>query len=362
MEHKNETFLRALRRESTEYTPIWLMRQAGRFLPEYRRTREACGSFMALARNPQAATEVTLQPVERFGLDAAILFSDILTVPDAMGLKLEFVPGEGPRFARPVQDEAVVKALFVPDPTQELRYVTDAVASIRRALNGRVPLIGFSGSPFTLACYMVEGSASRDFPRTKAMLYQRPDLLTRILAVNAQAVAEYLLAQVEAGAQALQIFDTWGGILTGPAFEAFSLKPIRDVIERVRRETLGCDVPIIVFTKGGGQWLEALSECGADGLGLDWTVSLRTSRRRTNDVVSLQGNMDPTVLLAGDRAIEKEARRVLDDFGAVGKGAGHVFNLGHGVLQSTPPEAVATLVQVVHAYSRRYHTAGTGVY
>lgn len=362
MEHKNDTFLRALRRESTEYTPIWLMRQAGRFLPEYRRVRESCGSFMALARNPRAATEVTLQPVERFGLDAAILFSDILTVPDAMGLNLEFVPGEGPRFAHPVQDEAAVKALFVPDPTQELRYVTDAVASIRRALGGRVPLIGFSGSPFTLACYMVEGSASRDFLRTKAMLYQRPDLLTQVLAVNSQAVSEYLLAQVEAGAQALQIFDTWGGILAGPAFEAFSLRPIRDVIERVRHSRLGCDVPIIVFTKGGGQWLEALSESGADCLGLDWTVSLRASRSRTNDAVSLQGNMDPTVLLAGDRAIEKEVCRVLDDFGTVGKSAGHVFNLGHGVLQSTPPEAVATLVQLVHDYSGRYHVSDAGAH
>ena len=355
MEQKNDTFLRALNREDTEYTPIWLMRQAGRFLPEYRRVREACGSFMALARNPRAATEVTLQPVDRFGLDAAILFSDILTVPDAMGLGLDFVPGQGPRFARPVQDEAAVASLYVPDPTRELRYVIDAVSSIRRALNNRIPLIGFSGSPFTLACYMVEGCSSRDFPRTKEMLYRRPDLLNRILQINTQAVAQYLLAQIEAGAQALQLFDTWGGILSGPAFELFSLQPIRNVIGRIRRDTLGRHVPIIVFTKGGGQWLEALAGSGADCIGVDWTVNLAMARDRTKGVVCLQGNMDPTVLLAGDQAIEKEAHRVLDEFGTVDKNVGHVFNLGHGILQSTPPEAVATLVQVVQAYSRRYH-------
>lgn len=357
MELENDTFLRALRREQTDYTPIWLMRQAGRFLPEYRRVREQCGSFMALAKNPAVATEVTLQPVERFGLDAAILFSDILTVPDAMGLGLGFVAGEGPKFEHPVRSEEDVRRLFVPDPTDKLRYVMDAVVSIRKALNGRVPLIGFAGSPYTLACYMVEGGSSRDFSCVKGMLYSRPELLEEILAVNVKAVAAYLAAQVESGAQALQIFDTWGGSLTEAAFKRFSLNPIRRVIESLRRTLGEKSVPIIVFTKGGGNWLEDLAQCGADCIGVDWTVNLAKARTRTKDAVALQGNMDPAALLSTEAAVEKEACRVLEEFGQVGAGAGHVFNLGHGVLQQTSPEAVKTLVDAVHSVSTRYHKA-----
>lgn len=312
---------------------------------------------MALAKNPAAATEVTLQPVERFGLDAAILFSDILTVPDAMGLGLGFVAGEGPKFEHPVRSEEDVRRLFVPDPTDKLRYVMDAVVSIRKALNGRVPLIGFAGSPYTLACYMVEGGSSRDFSCVKGMLYSRPELLEEILAVNVKAVAAYLAAQVESGAQALQIFDTWGGSLTEAAFKRFSLNPIRRVIECLRRTLGEKSVPIIVFTKGGGNWLEDLAQCGADCIGVDWTVNLAKARTRTKDAVALQGNMDPAALLSTEAAVEKEACRVLEEFGQVGARAGHVFNLGHGVLQQTSPEAVKTLVDVVHSVSTRYHKA-----
>ncbi len=353
MELQNDTFIRALKRERTQYTPIWLMRQAGRFLPEYRALRTQCKSFMGLVRNPQAATEATLQPVDRFGLDAAILFSDILTIPDAMGLGLEFVAGEGPKFLHPVQSEADVNALFVPDPADKLQYVMDAVSSIRKALNGRVPLIGFSGSPFTLACYMVEGSGSRDFPITKKMLYSRPDLFEKILEINAKAVAAYLIAQVKAGAQAIQIFDTWGGMLTKEAFLRFSLDPMQRVIKALK--DVDASLPVILFTKGGGLWLEEMSQSGADCLGLDWTNTLTSARARTKDAVSLQGNMDPTVLLARDSAVEKEAKRILEDFGKVSEGAGHVFNLGHGVLQQTDPAAVKTLVDCVHSVSRGYH-------
>ena len=350
----NDTFLRALKREQTEYTPLWLMRQAGRYLPEYNATRERLGSFLALAQSPDGACEVTLQPVERFGLDAAILFSDILTVPDAMGLGLSFVKGEGPVFAKPVRTEEDVKALYVPDPAEKLRYVTDAVSVIRRALNNRVPLIGFSGSPFTLACYMVEGGSSKDFSTVKQMLYRRPDLLHAILDVNARAVTSYLNAQIEAGAQAVQIFDTWGGALADGAYQAFSLKYIADIIQGLHRTYDGEKVPVIVFTKGCGNWLEDLAACGADCVGVDWCVNLGVARRRTGDRVALQGNMDPAVLFAGEQAIRDEARRLLDEFGSVGA-SGHVFNLGHGISQSTDPEAVQILVDEVHQYSRAKH-------
>ena len=350
----NDTFLRALKREHTEYTPVWLMRQAGRYLPEYNAVRTRLGSFMALAQDPDAACEVTLQPVDRFGIDAAILFSDILTVPEAMGLGLSFVSGKGPVFAHPVQTEEAVNALYVPDPEEKLRYVTDAVRTIRRELNNRVPLIGFSGSPFTLACYMVEGGSSKDFSTIKKMMYARPDLLHRILDVNARAVTEYLNAQVRAGAQALQIFDTWGGALADGCFEEFSLKYMQRIIEGLIRENDGERVPVIVFTKGGGAWLEAMSKCGCDCVGVDWTVNLTKARARTGDKVSLQGNLDPMVLFAGEEAIRREVRRVIDSFGTVGNG-GHVFNLGHGISQFTDPEAVAVMVDEVHKYSPCRH-------
>ncbi len=344
----NDTFLRACRRQRTEHTPVWLMRQAGRYLPEYCATRAKAGSFMGLATSVDYATEVTLQPLARYPLDAAILFSDILTVPDAMGLGLSFAQGEGPRFERSVRDEAAVRALAVPD-MDKLRYVFDAVTSIRRALNGRVPLIGFSGSPWTLACYMVEGAGSDDYRHVKTMLYARPDLMHRVLAVNADAVAAYLNAQIGAGAQAVMVFDSWGGVLADGAFQAFSLAYTRRVLQQLDRS-----VPAIVFTKGGGPWLEAIAESGADVVGLDWTVSLAQARRRTGDRVALQGNLDPMVLFGGEAAVRAEARRVLDDFGT---GCGHVFNLGHGIHQHTPPEAVAALVDEVHRHSRHRHTA-----
>lgn len=356
MKPVNDTFLRALKREHTDYTPLWLMRQAGRYLPEYNATRARLGSFMALAQCPEAACEVTLQPVDRFGLDAAILFSDILTVPDAMGLGLSFVAGEGPVFAKPVQDEEAVNALYVPDPSEKLKYVTDAVRIIRRELNNRVPLIGFSGSPFTLACYMVEGGSSKDFSTIKKMMYARPDLLHRILDVNARAVTAYLNAQIEAGAQAVQIFDTWGGALADGCFEEFSLKYMRQIIEGLTREADGEKVPVIVFTKGGANWLEDMAACGCDCVGVDWTVNLTKARLRTKDAVALQGNMDPMVLFAGEEAIRREARKVIDAYGDVGNG-GHVFNLGHGISQHTAPDAVRILVDEVHTYSRSKHAA-----
>jgi uroporphyrinogen decarboxylase len=350
----NDTFLRALLREPTEYTPIWLMRQAGRYLPEYNATRERAGSFLGLAKNPDYATEVTLQPLERYPLDAAILFSDILTVPDAMGLGLSFAAGEGPRFARPVRDEADVARLAVPDIEATLGYVTDAVREIRRALTDaqgrqRVPLIGFSGSPWTLACYMVEGAGSDDFRTVKSMLYSRPDLMHRILEINAQAVAAYLNAQIEAGAQAVMIFDTWGGALADGVFQRFSLHYTGEVVRRLRREHDGARVPVIAFTKGGGQWLEEIADAGVDAVGLDWTTDLSRARERLGDRVALQGNLDPTVLFAPPATIRAEARAVLERFGPH---SGHIFNLGHGISQFTPPEHVAELVDEVHQASR----------
>jgi uroporphyrinogen decarboxylase len=354
---RNDTFLRALLRQPTEHTPIWLMRQAGRYLPEYNATRKRAGSFLGLAKSPAFATEVTLQPIERYPLDAAILFSDILTVPDAMGLGLYFAEGEGPRFERPVRDEDDVARLAPADPALSLGYVLDAVREIRRALGGRVPLIGFSGSPFTLACYMIEGGGSDDFRRVKTMLYQRPDLLHRVLAVNTQAVVDYLNAQIEAGAQAVMIFDTWGGTLADGAYQAFSLAYMREVVARLRREADGQSVPSIVFTKGGGIWLEEIAAIGCDAIGLDWTVNLGNARKRVGQRCALQGNLDPMALFGGEPAIRSAAREVLDAFGPPrdrqGNWAGHVFNLGHGISQHTPPEAVATLVETVHEHSRR---------
>jgi uroporphyrinogen decarboxylase len=354
---RNDTLLRALLRQPTDYTPVWLMRQAGRYLPEYNATRSRAGSFLGLAKSPAYATEVTLQPIDRYALDAAILFSDILTVPDAMGLGLYFADGEGPKFERPVRHESDVAALAAPDPELSLGYVLDAVREIRKALAGRVPLIGFSGSPWTLACYMVEGGGSDDFRTVKTMLYARPDLLHRILAVNAQAVADYLNAQIRAGAQAVMIFDTWGGVLADGAFQTFSLAYTRDVVRRLQREHDGERVPSIVFTKGGGLWLEDIADSGADAVGLDWTVNLGAARARIGRRCALQGNLDPMALFGGEHALRGEVARVLQSFGDPrnpdGTWAGHVFNLGHGISQFTPPEAVAILVDAVHETSRQ---------
>ncbi|MGH6627043.1 MAG: uroporphyrinogen decarboxylase [Burkholderiaceae bacterium] len=359
---QNDSFLRACWRQATDHTPVWLMRQAGRYLPEYCATRAKAGSFMGLATNVDYATEVTLQPLERYPLDAAILFSDILTVPDAMGLGLSFAQGEGPRFARPVRDEAAVAALQVPD-LNKLQYVFDAVTSIRKALNGRVPLIGFSGSPWTLACYMVEGAGSDDYRRVKTLLYSRPDLMHRILQVNADAVAAYLNAQIEAGAQAVMIFDSWGGVLADGAFQAFSLTYTARVLAQLQREHEGQPIPRIVFTKGGGLWLDEMAALDCEVLGLDWTVNLGQARARVGGQPggpgkALQGNIDPNVLFAPPEQIRAEVGKVLESFGKPHTdrnttGPTHIFNLGHGISQYTPPEHVAALVEAVHTISRQ---------
>ncbi|OGA23149.1 MAG: uroporphyrinogen decarboxylase [Betaproteobacteria bacterium RIFCSPLOWO2_02_FULL_67_26] len=349
---KNDTLIRALLRQPTSYTPVWLMRQAGRYLPEYNATRARAGSFLALAKNPDLATEVTLQPLARFPLDAAIVFSDILTIPDAMGLGLGFAEGEGPRFEHPLREEREIRALTVPDPGRQLRYVIDTVAQVRKALAGSVPVIGFSGSPFTLACYMVEGCGSRDFPTVKAMLRDRPELLHHILEVNCRAVIAYLNAQIEAGAQAVMVFDTWGGTLAEAEYRECSLGYMQRIVEGIRRERDGRRVPSILFTKGGGAWLEAIAASGCDAVSLDWTVDIGAARARVGHRVALQGNLDPEVLLAGPQAVRDGVAAVLASFG---RGSGHVFNLGHGVTQHTPPENVAALVEAVHKESRAYH-------
>ncbi|OFZ92030.1 MAG: uroporphyrinogen decarboxylase [Betaproteobacteria bacterium RBG_16_64_18] len=349
---KNDTLIRALLRQPTAYTPVWLMRQAGRYLPEYNQTRARAGNFLALCKSPALATEVTLQPLDRYRLDAAILFSDILTIPDAMGLGLYFADGEGPRFERPTRDAASIGKLVAPDPLGELKYVIDAVAEIRRALGGRVPLIGFAGSPYTLACYMVEGGASDDFRTIKTMLYREPALLHRILEVNAQAVAAYLNAQIGAGVQAVMLFDTWGGNLSHDAYREFSLAYLARVLGEVKREHDGVRVPRIVFTKGGGLWLEAIAGCGCDCVGVDWTVNLADARQRVGDRVSLQGNLDPAVLFSTPQVIREQTGKVLASFGP---GPGHVFNLGHGISQFTPPDHVSVLVAAVHELSRAHH-------
>jgi uroporphyrinogen decarboxylase len=351
---RNDTLLRALLRQPTEYTPIWLMRQAGRYLPEYNETRRRAGSFLDLCRNPQLATEVTLQPLARFDLDAAILFSDILTVPDAMGLGLYFAEGEGPKFERPLREEWEIRDLETPDPYVSLRYVMDAVAEIRRALGGAVPLIGFSGSPFTLACYMIEGGASDDFRRVKTLLYDRPDLLHHVLNVNARAVTAYLNGQIESGAQAVMIFDTWGGTLAGGAYREFSLRYMEQVIGGLKREYDGQRVPIVVFTKGGGLWLEAIAASGCDAVGLDWTIDIGAARARVGERVALQGNLDPMALFAAPEVVAQEAKKIV---AAYGPGPGHVFNLGHGISQFTPPDHVTALVNAVHDYSREIRSA-----
>jgi len=350
LELKNDTLLRALAREATPYTPIWLMRQAGRYLPEYNATRARAGSFLKLAKSPALATEVALQPLERYPLDAAILFSDILTVPDAMGLGLYFAEGEGPRFERPLRDEAAIARLAVPDPAAELRYVLDAVRETRRALAGRVPLIGFSGSPYTLACYMIEGSGSDDWQHVKELRAARPDLLHRILEVNARAVTDYLNAQIEAGAQVAMLFDTWGGSLNAADYEEFSLAYMRKILGALR------PVPSILFTKGGGAWLETMAASGCSAVGLDWTVDPRDARQRVGGKVALQGNLNPAVLTEPDSIVREQARHVLDAFGPA---PGHIFNLGHGISPQARPDAVSALVDEVRAYSRKLRAGRT---
>ena len=351
-ELKNDRFLRALMKEPVDYTPVWMMRQAGRYLPEYRATRTKAGSFMDLCKNPDLACEVTIQPLDRFPLDAAILFSDILTIPDAMGLGLSFNQGEGPVFANPVRTSAEVDRLGVPDPEDELRYVMDAVRVIRRELDGRVPLIGFSGSPWSLATYMVEGSSSKEYSHIKKMMYDTPAVMHKLLDTTAQAVTSYLNAQVAAGAQALMIFDTWGGILTPRDYQLFSLDYMTKIVSGLTREADGRKVPVILFTKGGGAWLESMAASGCDGLGLDWTINIGAARSRVGDKVALQGNMDPSVLYASPQRIREEVASILQDFG---KGSGHVFNLGHGIHQHVNPEHAGAFVEAVHELSRPYH-------
>jgi len=351
-ELKNDRFLRALLKEPVDVTPVWMMRQAGRYLPEYKATRTRAGSFMDLCKNAELACEVTLQPLERYPLDAAILFSDILTIPDAMGLGLRFEAGEGPVFDNPVRTEADVNKLFVPDPEGELQYVMNAVRTIRKELNGRVPLIGFSGSPWTLGVYMVEGGGTKDYAKVKGMMFDRPDLMHKLLDTTAQSVTSYLNAQIEAGAQAVQIFDTWGGCLTPRDYKEFSLRYMQQIVDGLIREKDGRKVPVILFTKGGGQWLEAMAETGCDALGLDWTTDIDNARARVGSKVALQGNMDPSTLYASPERIRQEVATILE---AYGPGSGHVFNLGHGIHQHVDPERAGVFVDAVHELSAKYH-------
>ncbi len=344
----NDCFLRALLRQPVDRTPVWMMRQAGRYLPEYRQVRQQAGSFMALCSNPELACEVTLQPLERFRFDAAILFSDILTIPDAMGLGLSFNEGEGPRFERPVRCAADIERLPLPDPEVELRYVMDAVRLIRKRLDGRVPLIGFSGSPWTLATYMIEGGSSKQFQRVKTVLYDEPKLMHRLLEKLADAVVAYLNGQIAAGAQTVMLFDTWGGVLTGDDYQAFSLHYAKRVLEGLKLENDGERVPAVLFTKGGGQWLEAMADTGYDALGLDWTTDIGQARARVGDRVALQGNLDPIALYSSPEVIRGKVKEVLQRYGS---GTGHVFNLGHGILPDVNPEHVKVMVDAVHEFS-----------
>lgn len=353
-ELKNDRFLRALLKQPVDITPVWMMRQAGRYLPEYRASRERAGDFMALCTNPEKACEVTLQPLDRYPLDAAILFSDILTIPDAMGLGLYFETGEGPKFRKPVRTEKDVDALQIIKPEQDLPYVVNAVKTIRRELNGRVPLIGFSGSPWTLATYMIEGGSSRDFRRAKEMLYNQPQVMHKLLDVLADSVTVYLNAQILAGAQAVQIFDTWGGALSHAAYQEFSLRYMQKIVAGLIPEHEGRKVPVILFTKGGGQWLELLANTGATALGLDWTTDIGQARARVGGQVALQGNMDPTILYASPDRIRAEVGSIL---AAYGKGSGHIFNLGHGITPEVSPDHAGAFINAVHDLSSVYHSA-----
>lgn len=350
---KNDRFLRALLKQPVDVTPVWMMRQAGRYLPEYRASRAKAGDFMSLCMNPEFACEVTLQPLDRYPhLDAAILFSDILTIPDAMGLGLYFETGEGPRFKKTVNTLADIEALPIPDPQKDLGYVMDAVSTIRRELNGRVPLIGFSGSPWTLATYMVEGGSSKDHRKSKAMLYENPQAMHLLLDKLADSVIAYLNGQILAGAQAVQVFDSWGGSLSDAAYQEFSLAYMQKIVNGLIRENDGRKVPVILFTKGGGLWLESMAETGADALGLDWTTNIGDARRRVGDKVALQGNMDPSVLYASPQAIRAEVSRILASYGS---GNGHVFNLGHGITPEVDPAHAGAFIEAVHELSAQYH-------
>ncbi|TDY03967.1 uroporphyrinogen decarboxylase [Thiohalophilus thiocyanatoxydans] len=351
-ELKNDRLLKALARESVDVTPVWMMRQAGRYLPEYRATREKAGSFLDLCKNPELATEVTMQPLDRFDLDAAILFSDILTIPDAMDLGLYFAEGEGPCFERPLRTAAAIEQLPVPDVADSLGYVMDAVSSIRRELDGRVPLIGFSGSPWTLATYMVEGGTTKEFARVKGLLYENPRAMHQLLEKLAVTVIDYLNAQIAAGAQAVMIFDTWGGVLTTRDYSEFSLDYMRRIIAGLTREHEGRKVPVTIFSKGGCQWLEDQADIGADALGLDWTIDIGLARQRVGERVALQGNMDPCVLYASPERIQTEVATILESYGA---GAGHIFNLGHGIHQHVDPDHAKAFIDAVHELSVPYH-------
>lgn len=348
----NDSFIRALLRQPTDRTPVWMMRQAGRYLPEYRQVREQAGSFMNLCTNPELACEVTLQPLARFDFDAAILFSDILTIPDAMGLGLYFVEGEGPKFERPIRRAADIEKLPIPDPMDELVYVTDAVSLIRKQLNGKVPLIGFSGSPWTLATYMVEGSSSKSFQKVKALMYEQPLLMHKLLDKLATSVAAYLNAQISAGAQAIMLFDTWGGMLTTEDYQEFSLNYARKVREQLVTMQGDQQIPTVLFTKGGGQWLEMMVEAGYEALGLDWQTDITDARSRVGAQVALQGNMDPVTLYAKPKVVRAKVESVLSGFGS---GSGHVFNLGHGIMPDINPEHVRAMVDAVHEFSPQYH-------
>jgi len=344
---KNDRLIRALLRQPTDTTPVWIMRQAGRYLPEYREVRKQAGSFLDLCQNKELACEVTLQPLRRFDLDAAILFSDILTIPDAMGLGLYFAEGEGPKFERPVRSRADIERLFVPDPGDRLRYVTDAVSLVRSELNGEVPLIGFSGSPWTLSTYMVEGSSSKDYSHVKGMMYEDPSTLHLLLDTLAQSVIAYLNAQIEAGAQAVMIFDTWGGVLTPQAYRQFSLNYMEQIVSGLIREQDGQIIPVTLFTKGGGQWLEDVAATGCNAIGLDWTINIDAARARVGDKVALQGNLDPCTLYAAPETIREHVEQVITRFG---NHPGHVFNLGHGIHPAVKPEHLGVLVDAVHEF------------
>lgn len=352
-ELKNDRYLRALLRQPVDMTPVWMMRQAGRYLPEYKATRAQAGDFMSLCRNAELACEVTLQPLRRYALDAAILFSDILTIPDAMGLGLSFGAGEGPKFEKTIVSMADVEQLPIPDPEDELGYVMNAVRTIRRELQGEVPLIGFSGSPWTLATYMVEGGSSKTFTKIKKMLYCEPQLLHRLLDKLADSVILYLNAQIKAGAQAVMVFDTWGGVLGHHEYREFSLQYMAKIVAGLIRENEGRRVPVTLFTKGGGLWLEAIAATGCDAIGLDWTIDIAQAKARVGDKVALQGNMDPSVLYAAPARIEQEVKQILAGYG---QGFGHVFNLGHGIHQDVPVESPKVFVDAIHHYSKPYKT------